>query len=138
MSLSRRNLLRAIAAVAGSGAAGVSPGQIARAASLPLPVAAPDCEDDPDCARVGPIDPCADDWFGDIRQTLTALNAEADRYRGYVRLPEHIAHKRSWSPVYKEHLAHKEYARLMAMIDDMHNPKTGKRLLQLLLSGGAS
>ena len=137
MSLSRRNLLRAIAAVAGSGAAGVSPGQIARAASLPLPVAVSDHDDEP---SEGPIDLCStgEGWFGDIRQTLTALNAEADRYRGYVRLPEHIAHKRSWSPVYKEHLAHKEYARLMALIDDLHNPKTGKRLLQLLLSGGAS
>lgn len=137
MSLSRRNLLRAIAAVAGSGAAGVSPGQIARAASLPLPVAAPDYE--PDCEGetcVGPTDTGADGWFGDIRQTLTALNAEADRYRGYVRLPEHIAHKRSWSPVYKEHLAHKEYARLMAMIDDLHHPVTGKRLLRLLTGGG--
>ena len=136
MSLSRRNLLRAIAAVAGSGAAGVSPGQIARAASLPLPVAVSDHDDGP---AVGPTHPypCADDWFADIRQTLTALNAEADRYRGYVRLPEHIAHKRSWSPVYKEHLAHKEYARLMALIDDLHNPKTGKRLLRMLLSGGA-
>lgn len=135
MSLSRRNLLRAIAAVAGTGASGVSPGQIAKAASLPLPVAEPDYEGE---TCIGSCDPDDGDWFGDIRQTLTALNAEADRYRGYVRLPEHIAHKRSWSPVYKEHLAHKEYARLMALIDDLHQPnKTGKRLLRLL-TGGAS
>lgn len=138
MSLSRRSLLRAIAAVAGSGATGISSGQIARAASLPLPVTRPDHEDEPTVGRGRPYTGHDGDWFGEIRQTVTALNAEAERYRSYVRLPEHIANKRSWSPAYKEHLAHKEYARLVAMIDDLHHPQTGKRLLRMLLSGGAS
>lgn len=127
-ALSRRNLLRAIAAVAGTGASGVSPKAALAAAS----VAAVDVPSTP-----MPIDPWgygpkAPDIWDASRGVRAALHKASARIHHPVPLTASVRSKRSWSDSYKETVVRQEAERIAAALDALEDEGSARAILRAL------
>lgn len=130
MSLSRRSLLSAFAAISGTGMSGVRPAQIAAAAVA----ASTGLEAVRSPSHAYPSTESAHDvWWDTSRGLRYKLLRKVDRYstEGF-RPPVHIEARRSWSPTYKDHVARAERDALRAILDALDNETTGAKVLRIL------
>lgn len=132
--LTRRALLSAVSAIAGTGASGASPRDILSAVGA-VGSAAPSTNDYPapnafsgECVRADETESIWSKSRPVRRQITLAMRA----YNKPVVIPPHIAARRSWSAVYSAGVAEREYRALAEADDALDDDRLTVKILAAL------
>jgi hypothetical protein len=124
MTLTRRSLMAAIGALTAAPAA-VTAKQIEAAAALDFPTPT----NTPDWTVPGPASP----FWDSARPVREALWVQRAKFDDGMRMPPHIAGKRSWSPAFKDSRMRKEYWQLQRLLNALDDESSGGALLKILM-----